>query len=309
MTVKWATQRLIASCLIVLATCSVAVANECASYAQQSALQNDRNVVNLCGFHGSQWSSDVSRWASECKTMSKKDQQHRLQMREHFLSQCALVSYPNIGRNDHQRKLSFALLKAVGEGSLRHTFLLLQAGANLASQPDELPNSPLYLAIQNKTQHLARFLVRNGAKPHLLAKGEMSVLSLLLYGKEMNHALFEFLLQNGANPNYLGRLADVDYPLVIAASKGDYRSVRLLLQYKADPNLYLTRSALQLAVEQDHYPIVRALINSGANPNLGVNGKRCDGVMALDLAFRNAKDRIIDLLMDNHALAERECKP
>jgi hypothetical protein len=32
-------------------------------------------------------------------------------------------------------------------------------------------------------------------------------------------------------------------------------------------------------------------------------------VLALDLAFRNSQERVVDLLMDNHALAQRECHP
>ena len=302
------TFRLLSSGVLALSVSSLAQANECLAYAEKSVEQNDRNLFNLCGFHGSQWSSDLKRWQSECSSMSEKDRAHRLEMREGFLAQCPPVTYSSrgLGRN-HQQKLSSALLKAVQDKSYRLTELLTSAGANLAVQPEWLAASPLYTAISNQSIHLARYLVLHGAKPHLLAKGEMSVLSLLLQGEHMNYALFEFLLQNGANPNFLGRKEGVEYPLVIAASKGDFRSVDLLLRYKADPNLYQERSAIQLATELDHYPIVRALIKHGANPNLGIGGKRCDGDMALDLAFRNAQERVVDLLMDNHALAEREC--
>ncbi|PWQ95725.1 hypothetical protein DKT75_11870 [Leucothrix arctica] len=298
--------RLLISVVLMLSISSIATANECLAYAHKSVEQNSRNLFNQCGFHGSQWSSDFNRWNTECNSMSGRDRRHRLQMREGFLSQCPTVAYSGAGRN-YQRKLSLALLKAVQEGSLRRTELLVQAGANLSAQPQWLPASPLYTAIKSKSYHLVRFLLRNGAKSHLLANGEMNMLSLLLQSQDTNYAMFEFLLQNGANPNLLGKQADVDYPLVIAAAKGDFRSADLLLRYKADPNLYLGRSALQLAVEQDHYPLSRALIQRGANPNLGIGGKRCDGIMALDLAFRNAQERVVDLLMDNHALAQREC--
>ena len=299
--------RLLVSITLMFSISSIATADECLAYAQKSVEQNNRNLFNQCGFHGSQWSSNSNRWRTECSSMSSIDRAHRLQMREGFLSQCPTVSYSAAGRN-HQRKLSFALLKAVESGSLRQTELLVQAGANLSAQPEWLAASPLYTAVKNKSYHLVRFLVRNGAKTHLLAKGEMNVLSLLLQSKDTNYGIFEFLLQNGANPNLLGRQSNKEYPLVLAASKGDLRSSNLLLRYKADPNLYQVRSALQLAVEKDNYPISRALIKGGANPNLGVNGRRCNGIMALDLAFRNAKERVVDLLMDNHALAERECR-
>jgi len=299
--------RLFVSLLLVFLSTAVVSADECLVYAQQSVEQNHRNLFNLCGFHGSQWSSNLNRWRNECKSMSGRDRRQRLQMREGFLSQCPTVPYLGVGRN-YQRKLSSALLKAVQSNDVKLTELLINAGANLSLQPAWLAASPLFTAINNNSPHLARLLVRNGARPYLAAKGEMNVLSLLLQSAHINYGLFEFLLQNNANPNFLGKGTDADYPLVIAASKGDFRSVDLLLSYHADPNLYLGRSAIQLAVEQDHFPIVRALIQRGANPNLGIDGKRCEGVMALDLAFRNARERVIDLLMDNHALAERECK-
>jgi len=282
-------------------------ADECQLYAEKSVEQHDRNLFNLCGFRGVQWSNDIKKWRSECEVMSLKDQKQRLQLRESLLSKCPTIPYLGVGRNYHQ-KLSIALMKAVESGSYRRTEMLIQAGANVSGQPEYLDSSVLFIAIKNNYQHIVRLLVRSGAKPYLAAKGETNVLSLLLQNEDTNYALFEFLLKNKANPNFLGKEDGVDYPIVIAAAKGDFRSVDLLLRYKADPNLYLGRSALQLAVEQDNYPISRSLINNGANPNLGIDRKRCDGLMALDLAFRNAKERVVDLLMDNHALAERECR-
>lgn len=291
----------------VLLSTSIVHADECLAYAQKSVEQNDRNLFNLCGYHGSQWSSNLNRWRNECQTMSNKDRDKRVKLREGFLSYCPTVPYLGVGRN-YQQRLSTALLKAVQLDDIRLAELLIEAGANLSHQPEWLIASPLHTAIKINSPHLARFLVRNGAKPYLAAKGEVNVLSLVLQSQQVNYGLLEFLLQNKAHPNYLGKVKDAEYPLVIAAAKGDYRSVALLLRYKADPNLYQERSAIQLAVEQDHFPIARALINSGANPNLGIDGKRCDGVMALDLAFRNAQERVVDLLMDNHALAQRECQ-
>ena len=285
---------------------SMVHAGECSDYAQRSVAQQEQNIFNLCGFRGSHWSSDYNRWNKECQTMSSKDIRYRLSMRDRFLSSCPVVNYSGLGRN-RQSKLLIALLRATKKQDIRLVEMLIRERANLATQPKWLITSPLHIATMKNDFKLARLLVANGAKPYLLAKGEESLLSLLLNHENTNYAFLEFLLQNKANPNVPANGKEAEYPLVIAAAKGDFRAVILLLKYKADPNLYLERSALQLAVEQDHYPIVRALIKKGANPNLGIDGKVCNGKMALDYAYRNARDRVIDLLLDNRAISLREC--
>jgi len=47
--------------------------------------------------------------------------------------------------------------------------------------------------------------------------------------------------------------------------------------------------------------MVRALIKGGANPNLGVDRQLCDGMLALDIAFRHASERVIDLFLCSFA--------
>lgn len=281
-------------------------ADTCTDYARRSVAQQDRNIFNLCGFRGSQWSNDYQRWHKECQTMSNKDIAHRLSMRDGFLAKCPELRYSGVGRN-RQNKLLSALLRATEKQDIRLVEMLIREGVNLAVQPAWMMASPLFIAATKNDLRMARILVANGAKPYLLADGEENLLSILLKQKDTNYSFLDFLLNNKANPNVAANGREADYPLSIAVAKGDFRAVHALLQYKVDPNLYLERPALQIAVEQDHYPIVRALINNGANPNLGIEGKVCNGKTALDIAFRTAKDRIIDLLLDNRALSLREC--
>lgn len=165
-----------------------------------------------------------------------------------------------------------------------------------------------FLAIEQGNYHLARILVRAGARPYLMASGEINPISLLLQNGPTNHAFLEFLLQNKANPNLTGKGVKAERPIVLATAKGDFRAVSLLLKYRADTNLFDEYPAIQSAVEQDHYPIVRALMKSGANPNLGHDGKVCAGPLAMDIAYRQASERIIDLLLSNRGLTEFECK-
>lgn len=289
---------------LLLGFSSMTQANLCTSYAQHSVIQQEKNLFNLCGYHGSQWSNNYQRWHKECQSMSSKDVKYRLKMRDNFLTKCPEVSYAGVGRN-RQSKLLYALLQATKKQDIRLVKTLIAEGVNLSVQPEWLDASPLFIATTKNNLTLARLLIANGAKPYLQAEGEDRLLNLLLKRQHTNYTLLELFLKHKANPN---ATADGEYPLVIAAAKGDFRAVDLLLRYKVNTNLYSERSALQLAVEQDHYPIVRALIKSGANPNLGIDRERCNGKMALDVAFRNARDRIIDLLLDNHALALNECK-
>lgn len=286
---------------------SIAQANICTSYAQSSVDQHEKNILNLCGYRGSQWSNNYQRWYKECQSMSDKDVRHRLNMRDQLLAKCPEFKYPSVGRN-RQSKLLYALLQATEKQDIRLVESLIAEGVNLAVQPKWLGASPLFVATMKSNFTLAKLLIANGAKPYLQTKGEENLLSLLLKRQYTNYSFLELFLRNKANPNFAAADKKTEFPLVIAAAKGDFRAVALLLKYKANPNLYLNRSALQLAVEQDHYPIVRALIKAGANSNLGIDGKVCNGKMALDLAFRNAKDRIIDLLLDNRALSSHECK-
>jgi len=284
-----------------------AQADSCIQYAQQSVAQQEENLLHLCGFRGSQWSDNLRHWQHECQHMSQKDRDSRLNMRQHFLEKCPHLDHSTLGRN-RQHKLLFGLLEAIKQQNIQLVRSLLNAGTNLGAYPTWLTTSPLVLAIKQNNLPLARLLIKHGAKPYLMLEGELNPLSLLLKEEHTNHIFLEYLLQHQANPNLAAKGVTAEYPLVIAAAKGDTRSVDLLLKYQANANLYIERPALQLAVEQDHYPITRALIKHGANPNLGIDGKVCQGNMALDIAFRSAKDRVIDLLLDHHALAQDECQ-
>lgn len=246
--------------------------------------------------------------------MSKRDQAKQLALREKALSPCATVvdaksttTSTSLGRNRQQR-LSLALLRAIKLQNETLVRSVLKAGVNAGTQPSWMKVSPLFLAVELGNYHIARILVRAGAKPYLLASGEINPISLLLQGDSTNYGFLEFLLQNKANPNLTGKGVVAEHPIVLAAAKADFRSVDLLLKFKADANLFYEVSAIQKAVQHDHYPMVRALIKGGANPNLGMDGKLCAGRLALDDAYRRASERVINMLLDNRALTKRECR-
>ena len=304
--------QIILSAALLLSVSKGARADDCVNFANNSIQQQDKNLFNLCGFRGSQWSSNFKALVTECRVMSSRDRKKRLEMRDDLLKSCPVVAdssseNASLGRN-RQQKLLLGLLRTISRQDENLVRSILKAGVNLGTQPKWMEASPLVLSIELGNFHLARILVRAGAKPYLLAPGEINPISLLLQDGPTNHAFLEFLLQNKANPNLIGRGVEMQLPIVLAATKGDFRSLDLLLRYKADPNLFSGMSALQKAVRADHYPMVRALIKGGANPNLGVDRQLCDGMLSLDIAYRHASERVIDLLLDNRGLTELECK-
>jgi len=297
--------------LVLLTLSSGAHADECVGFVKRSVQQQDSNLFNLCGYRGSQWTSSTKNLYRECRVMSKRDRMRRLAMRDKLLARCpaagvSSVEFTSVGRN-RQQKLMSVLIRAIRLQNENLVRSVLKAGVNLAQQPSWMKASPLFVAVEIGNYHIARILVRAGAKPYLLAAGEVNPMSLLLGDGPTNYGFLEFLLQNKANPNIAGKAVDAEQPLVLAAAKGDFRSVDLLLRYKADPNLYDDRPAIEKAVMLDHFPMVRALMRSGANPNLGIDGKVCVGKLALDIAYRRASERVIDLLLDNRALTKFEC--
>lgn len=301
------------SLVIVLCNISVGVrADDCINFTNRSIQQQDKNLFNLCGYRGSQWTSRRKGLLRECKVMSKRDRTMRLAMRDKLLASCAIGAdssseLTNVGRNRNQQ-LQSVLLRAIRRQDENLVRSVLNAGVNVGMQPSKIGASALFVAIELGNYHLARILIRAGAKPYLLASGEINPISLLLKDGPTNYAFLEFLLQNKANPNLSGKNVVAEKPIVLATAKGDLRAVRLLLKYKADANLYNEYPAIQKAVMLDHFPIVRALMKNGANPNLGMDGKVCNGKLALDTAYRGASERIIDLLIDNRGLTESECK-
>jgi len=293
-------------------TGTVAHAEDCADFATRSVEQQDKNLFNLCGYRGSQWTSHQKRLLLECKVMSKRDRAKRLAMRDKLLASCTVVAetsgeFTSFGRNRQQRLLS-VLMRAIKRQDENLVRSILSAGVNLGAQPAWMGASPLFIAVELGNYHIARILLRAGAKPYLMASGEINPLSLLLQNGPTNYAFFEFLLQNKANPNIAGKEVDAERPIVLAAAKSDFRAVNLLLKYKADPNLYDEYPAIHKAVKNDHYPMVRALLKNGANPNLGMDRKACVGKLSLDIAYRHASERVIDILLDNRGLTEFECK-
>jgi ankyrin repeat protein len=104
-----------------------------------------------------------------------------------------------------------------------------------------------------------------------------------------------FLLQQGANPNLASRSGET--PLMAAARVGFERGAEALLATgaKVDATNRMGETALILAVQQRSAPIVRLLLDKGADPD---KADAAAGYSARDYAKRDSRAREVLALIE-----------
>jgi len=175
-------------------------------------------------------------------------------------------------------------------------------------------------------------LLRAGANVN--AKNNYGVTPLALAAKQGNAAIVEQFLKAGADPNDPANFLNAgETPLMNAARAGNVDSVNLLIRAGAAINARETwngQSALMWAAAEAHAPVVRALLEGGADiherSNAGttplifavrkgdiptvnemlaagasVNEKRPDLATPLLVAIINGHEDLVDLLLDKGA--------
>lgn len=152
-------------------------------------------------------------------------------------------------------------------------------GAYLYSQ------TPLALCAFQDRPKIAKILLDAGADPNRgRLQGPLGTISAEspLFGAAIrgNYAVLKELLRGGATPS-VGQSAGPlgvmirETPLAAAAARGYALSVTALIEAGADPNGGWTFasgfhvSALALAVDSEHIPVMHALLSGGADPELG----------------------------------------
>ena len=91
-------------------------------------------------------------------------------------------------------------------------------------------------------------------------------------------------LKLGANPNHIN-YSMLQSPLTIAAENGNFPMVKYLIEHGADNTDYLLDKALVKAVEYDHDEIAKYLYDHGADPTF-------DDGWALDMAGTMGKNEL-----------------
>jgi ankyrin repeat protein len=190
------------------------------------------------------------------------------------------------------------LLVAAKRGYARIVRILLDAGANVDARKAPLLATALYWAVARGHTAIALLLIERGANVAITTAERDSPLHAATRYNHTDIALA--LLQAGARLNSVDRLGDT--PLLNSITRGNRAVVRALLRAGANPNLAHEddgRTPLLAAVEAGHRRIVKLLLNAGADPN------RADeqGQTALDVARREGRDEIVQLLRARHAAA------
>ena len=111
-----------------------------------------------------------------------------------------------------------------------------------------------------------------------------------------------FLLQEGADPNFAARNGET--PLIAAARVGHGAAAADLLRLdaKVDAANRMGETALIVAVQQRHVPIVKLLLNAGADPD---RTDSAAGLSARDYAKRDARARDILRLIETASAAKK----
>ena len=93
---------------------------------------------------------------------------------------------------------------------------------------------------------------------------------------------------------------DLENRLMQASINGETSKVKEILEYnvKVDVRDSMGATPLMMAALQNHYDIVKLLLNKGANPNIATNK---DGWTALIWAGRNRHYQIMKLLIERGA--------
>ena len=128
----------------------------------------------------------------------------------------------------------------------------------------------LVAAIQNNSKSIVELLLDNGADIEHEDSWDGRPLHVAV--KSGNLDLLEFLVGRGADINSEEGLEKYDLrcdALQSAASRGHSPMVRFLVEHGADPEMYgcSQRNALQLAASGGHAPVVKELLAAGANIN------------------------------------------
>jgi len=216
-----------------------------------------------------------------------------------------------------------ALMWAVGD--LAKTTLLLDRGADPNARSDEGPTPLVIAATQFRSSAVVKLLLDRGAKPaggavvRAASAGDAAVVrELMTRGAELRppqatEALM-FAMRAGCAKCAEVLLDKVEAAglsrvLVMLAPFGDAQALGVLLDRGADINATLSddrpdlvgRTPLMMAAASDLLSagVIKILIDRGAN----VNAKGPDGETALDLARRNGKPEIIDVLVRSGAQA------
>lgn len=244
----------------------------CGEYSAKAVYQFRSQAIANCGFADARWNADGAGQHKWCRTVRPIEAENETAARAQLLMKC-LNPQGKINKNDLKISVSILnseLISAAGRGATERMQQAIAAGADLASQTKSLMQS----AISSRNTKTISFLTRLGIP--LYADKNNPLEDFIDYGKQgkENLATLKWLLSNGVDPNGLG--------------SSDY-------------------TPLYQAITRENIEVVTLLLQSRANPNIDIRGKKCTTNMPMDSAVDTGNEKIIALLRRAGAKAQADC--
>eukprot|EP00027_Filamoeba_sp_ATCC50430_P004823 CAMPEP_0168560428 /NCGR_PEP_ID=MMETSP0413-20121227/11055_1 /TAXON_ID=136452 /ORGANISM="Filamoeba nolandi, Strain NC-AS-23-1" /LENGTH=851 /DNA_ID=CAMNT_0008591729 /DNA_START=131 /DNA_END=2682 /DNA_ORIENTATION=- len=189
-----------------------------------------------------------------------------------------------------------ALHIAAYEGQFDMVYYLLSKGADV-SERDVHGWTPLHCAAVNLHLKTCSLLLTRGADPNAVNLQSTTPLHYIIRGQYSEELIevFDLMIEKGVNLECKNKYDET--PLMQAAAKGLTESVRFLLDHHANVNSQNTfkQTPLHKAVECGSVDTVLLLLKNGADPNI-----QAENGTPLDIAIREKKDEIADILQDTN---------
>lgn len=182
-----------------------------------------------------------------------------------------------------------ALYEAVERGEVGNVERLLEAGANPNAVPEGKILLPLEVAAQVGIAQVAKALLQHGARPDSAVGDEAPLWVALRYSNDLVAAEIVKAGANYMEPQHKGCT-----PLHYAILGDAQETVKAMLAHGADANAEgCFGRCLQLAASKQSEPMLKLLLQAGADPNLPDSL----GQTAMFEAMEHANPAIISLLL------------
>jgi ankyrin repeat protein len=197
------------------------------------------------------------------------------------------------------------LENATWQGCLELVNLLLKNGAD-PNQPTSLKSSYLHIAAMKNYVEMAKLLIENGANINATTTINNMPYTPLDLAMNLNYvAVVQLLLENGAKPT---KTQDEEI-LHWAAEKGHLGILHLLLEREPAFNInirdYHGFTLLTLAAKQGHVAVANLLLDKGADPDMATE----DGFTPLHWATDNGHLELVNLLVEKGANVNATAEP
>ncbi|CAG8421930.1 unnamed protein product [Penicillium salamii] len=177
---------------------------------------------------------------------------------------------------------------------------LVDQGANINDQANQLGVSPLHCAAYQGNDEMVEFLLQNGAKVNEIAADGRTALHMAT--QNGHRGCIKLLFSGRANPQIVDQEGDSCLHIAVGTVT-DESTVPLLVKHKVDVNFQNPKTgttALHLAVEFRRPRIILFLLEKDA----AINIANYDGLTALQLAANTDNCEAISLLLQRRALVE-----